>query len=170
MISILFGYAFWFWVLIWVCCCELSVTVFSFPHHESRVGSLYNAVVPPFNQEVANGATVYDKDVIPYGGFGLLVLSIDTVFEPTEIEEELVNNYIKQGRELVARNDDFLLQVLYESDFDTTKALRTLKRVFPSFLSHNKVALNAPHPLFQKGRLPYYCSCFRHTCMSFVSY
>ena len=102
--------------------------------------------------------------------FFFAFLSIDTVFEPTEIEDELVNNYIKQGRELVARNDDFLLQVLYESDFDTTKALRTLKRVFLSFLSHNKVAFNSPHPLYQKGRLPYYCSCFCHTCMFFSFY
>lgn len=120
-------------MLIWAGCCELSVTVSSFPHHESRVGTLYNAVVPPFSEEEAKEASIYDEDMIPYGGFGFSILSIDTVFEPTDVDEELIDNYVKQGRELVARNDDFLLQVLYESDFDPTKAIRTLKRVCSIF-------------------------------------
>lgn len=62
-------------------------------------------------------------------GVFLVVLLVDTVFSPEGVDDQVVEDYLKQAREQVARNDDFILQILYESNFDTEKALRTLRRV-----------------------------------------
>ena len=61
--------------------------------------------------------------------FPLLVVTLD---EPDEQMEAVLDAYLSEAREVVARGDDFLLHVLYECNFDSVKALKMLKRVFPS--------------------------------------
>ena len=110
---------------LWGC----VVTVFSSRKHESRVGELYNAEVPTYDEKLAEQAKIVDKQAIPYGRCVFCALWIVTVFGADDMDEEMIEDYLKKGRAFTMRSDDFLLKVLYDYDFDVEKALSRLPKV-----------------------------------------
>ena len=67
---------------------------------------------------------------IPSCAVLLSPLFVVTLGEPDERIEAVVDSYLSEAREVLPREDDFLLHVLYECGFDNMKALKSLKRVF----------------------------------------
>lgn len=51
------------------------------------------------------------------------------MFLPTDMEEAKVNDYLNSARNLTGRDTDFLLQLLYEHDFNVESTTRSLKKV-----------------------------------------
>lgn len=52
------------------------------------------------------------------------------MFTPSSDNEDIIVEYLEEARRITGRSDDFLLQVLYENDFNTTSAFRCLRKVF----------------------------------------
>lgn len=51
------------------------------------------------------------------------------MFGADDMDEEMIEDYLKKGRAFTMRSDDFLLKVLYDYDFDVEKALSRLPKV-----------------------------------------
>lgn len=51
------------------------------------------------------------------------------MFGAEDINEEAIDKYLSDGRERTLCGNDFLLQVLYDCDFNTKNALEKLKKV-----------------------------------------
>ena len=113
------------------CCLILC----SYPHHESRVGELYNAVVPAFDEDVCAEASQVQEDRFLKCSVVFFSLWIDTSYIPSDDAEDIVDEYLEEAHKITNRSDDFLLQVLYEHDFNINSSIRCLRKEWFSFLS-----------------------------------
>lgn len=55
---------------------------------------------------------------------------IDATYIPSDIDDELIDEYLEEARKIADRSDDFFLQVLYEHNYDLNSSYRCLRKVF----------------------------------------
>ena len=60
-------------------------------------------------------------------------LILDPVFILNDENDEMVDNYMKEARKLSSFSNGYLLQVLYQNDFNTDSALSYLQKVLIFF-------------------------------------
>lgn len=53
----------------------------------------------------------------------------DATYIPSDIDDELIDEYLEEARKIADRSDDFLLQILYEHDYDLNSSYRCLRKV-----------------------------------------
>ena len=94
------------------------------------MGELSNAIVPPFSEEIAALEKKGDENGMLYGWYVLCSLLVVPVFGAEDINEEAIEEYLSDGREKTLCGNDFLLQVLYDCDFNTKLASEKLKKVY----------------------------------------
>ena len=112
--------------VIWVISTNVS---FSFPHHESRVGDQYNAVVPKFDENLSQEVRNSPNEDQEYGKEDKLMLLWETSFLPAAEDSVNYQKFLDKARADTLRNDDFLLNAFYSNKFDSSKTFRYLKKV-----------------------------------------